>query len=269
MWDIEKLAHMINKHIDGDDSISSAFSSWSHDMTTAFKFSRRLEESTIAVLDTASLREHVYFTEDFWRAGLADMSFKDEFMIYGPISGPHYHTVSLRDLRERTRLREINSGTPGAFGEDRISSIERGAVESSREIATFLQPRGTSSENILILTARFVGVRVAKSRPEQEDLSCDDMHGFLYYARDDLQALAMRHDATEISLVEPTLDTSAFRGLSFEVQLQQVAEDAVHVLGWGVRAAVSRLLTTTDPVQLGDVANYVELHAADEMELCE
>lgn len=269
MWDIEKLAHMINKHIDGDDSISSAFSSWSHDMTTAFKFSRRLEESTIAVLDTASLREHVYFTEDFWRAGLADMSFKDEYMIYGPISGPHYHTVSLRDLRERTRLREINSGTPGAFGEDRISSIERGAVESSREIATFLQPRSTSSENILILTARFVGVRVAKSQPEQEDLSCEDMHGFLYYTRDDLQALAMRHDATEISLVEPTMDTSVFRGLRFEVQLQQVAEDAVHVLGWGVRAAVSRLLTTTDLDQLGDVAECVELSSADEMELCE
>lgn len=268
MWNIQGLFDMISGHLDFDDSISSAFSSWTHYMETAAKFSDSMEESRIAVLDTRSLKENVYFSVDLWRAALCEIPYKNEFLIFGPISGPDYYTVSTRDLCRATRIIDIHRGNSDAFGEERISSIERGAVEASKEIATFLQPPGTSLENIVILTAKFVAVRVARSlqrqeledlsdddtddeiqprsrrfrrprpqptqvhspQPRQQYLSPDDMRGFLYYIRDDLQELAMQKGATRISLVEPNMDTSFCRDLVFEVQLQQAAQNAVHVL---------------------------------------
>lgn len=266
MWDIPGLSYMITGHLKGSDSVNSAFSSWTHCMSTATYFAGYMEESRIAVLDTRSLKQNVHFSFDLWRAALSEREYKNEFLIFGPITGPNYYTVSVWDLCETTRICDIHHGNSNAFGEERISSIEHGAVEASKEIATFLQPPGTSLENILILTAKFVAIRVARSLQRQEDLSDDDtddkvrprsrrvrgtrpqptqvhrpqprqrylspddMRGFLYYIRDDLQELAMQKGATRISLVEPNMDTSFCRDLVFEVQLQQAAQNAVHVL---------------------------------------
>lgn len=266
MWGIPGLFNMISGHLEFKDSVNSAFSSWTHCMSTATYFAGYLEESRIAVLDTRPLRRDVHFSHDLWRAALAERSYMNEFLIFGPITGPNYYTVSVWDLYQTTRICDIHHGNSNAFGEERISSIERGAVKASKQIATFLQPPGTSLENILIFTAKFVAVRVARSLQRQEDpspddtdhkvqprsqpvrrprpqptqvhrpqrrqqyLSPDDMRGFLYYIRDDLQELAMQKGATRISLVEPNMDTSFCRDLVFEVQLQQAAQNAVHVL---------------------------------------
>lgn len=275
IWDIDGLFHMIDRHLSNNSLISSPFSSWTHYMTTAVGFAQLETESRIAVLDTASLRQDVFFSHDLWRAALTDRSYMNEFLIYGPISGPHYHTVSVLDLFKRTKAKRILLGDRNAVAQERISAVERGAVEASREMATFLQPPGTNLENILILTARFVGVRIAKIRPKRRYLRPGDVHGFLYYIRDDLQTLAIRHDATEISLVEPTMDTSYSQGLKFEVHLQQAAEDAVRVMGWLKLPItsrdqwidwVSRMVQDDRYRRERDVTDRTELNVADERE---
>lgn len=275
IWDIESLFHMIDLHLGYDPSISSPFSSWTHYLTTAIGFAHCDTESRIAVLDTASLRQNVFFSHDLWRAALTDRSYMNEFLIYGPISGPHYHTVSVVDLFKRTNAKRILLGDRNAVARERISAVERGAVEASREMATFLQPLGTNLENIVILTARFVGVRIARIRPGRRYLRRGDVHGFLYYIRDDLQTLAIRHDATEISLVEPTMDTSYSQGLKFEVHLQQAAEDAVRVMGWLKLPItsrgqwidwVTRMVGDDRYRREQDVADRREVNVADERE---
>lgn len=275
MWNIQDLYKMIKGHLGFNRSISSAFSSWTHYMGTAEYFAESMKESRIAVLDTRSFRQNVYFSNDLWRAALCEIPYMNEFLIFGPVTGPDYYTVSVGDLYQNTQLFELQDADSDEFGEVRISSVERGAVEASKEIATFLQPPGTSLQNILILTARFVGVRVAILRPGQQYLSPDDMRGFLHYIRDDLQELAMQKGATRISLVEPNMDTSFCRDLVFEVQLQQAAQNAVHALCWERRAAIFKSsgikASVMEPDEEDDdtdfdVADEMELDAADSMD---
>lgn len=245
---------MISLHIENSNDIESPFSSWTHTLRTALGFAWDDDSSTIAVLDTAhaSMTDRVWYTEDLYGADLTRTEYDDEFLVYGPVSGPNYHCISVRDLVNRTRIWDIIDSPPSAFGDERISCIERGAVEASRQIATALQPSGASLDNIVILTARFVGVRVAKFLERLDYLKYPELSAFLYYARDDLQGLAMRFDARDISLADQTMDTTYSAALEFEVQMLQAAENVVHVLAWDLRAAVSSLLTTSDQDQLED-----------------
>lgn len=243
MWEIpvHNLWENITFHIDQTEHPlwnQSAFSSWSHVLKTSLRFSGTKKSSKIAVLDTTSMEDDVYFTEDLQAVGLTVTSYSDELLIYGPVKGPRYHCVPVREMVANTRVWDIIDGPVNAFGNERISRIEREAVEASRQLATFLQPSGASLENIVILTARFVGVR-AETVLNGDDLSYPDVVGFLYYARDDLQGLAMRNDARDISLANPTMDTWYTEALDFELQMLQAAENVVRGLSWGWRTATS------------------------------
>lgn len=258
MWQIPavKLYEMITGHIQHNPSIRSAFSSWTHTLSTALLFALDGPTSVIAVVDTTheSMVDRVWSTEDLLGGAMTDTAFPDEFLIDGPILRPKssYHCISVQELMKTTRVRDIIDGSPDAFGTDRISSIERGAVEASRQIATALQPAGADVENIVILTARFVGVRAAKFIGLDECLSHPGIHAFLYHIRDDLQHLVMRHGARDISLCDQTMDTSFSHALEAELQMLQAAEDAIHVMAWDMRAGIWRLLTTTHHSQGGD-----------------
>lgn len=224
------------------------FSSWTHTLKEAFRFVRKKkygenDSSTVAVLDTSSMVDHVWYTPDLNAAGLSRGKKDMEFLVYGPISGPKYHCVPFKELKTANTFR-ILQGSRAIFGKDpeRISLVERRAVESSRKIATLLQPQGGRLANIVVLTAKFVGVRVKNLRGKLKYLGYLDMHGFLYYARDDLQGLAMRADAGDVSLANQTMDTSFSKALEFEVQMQQAAESAVRIMARDLRAAMYSLL---------------------------
>ncbi|KAG6357788.1 hypothetical protein INS49_013667 [Diaporthe citri] len=266
MWEIQAdwLYDIITLHIENYRRIESPFSSWTHTLETALKFALENDSSTIAVVDTshASLVDRVWYTEDLNRADLTATSFPDEFLVYGPVSGPNYHCISVRDLVNTTRIRDIIDSPPTAFGNDRVSCIERGAVEASRQIATALQPPDASLENIVILTARFVGVRAAKFMDRLDYLGDPELKAFLYYVRDDLQRLALRLDARYISLSDKTMDTCFSAALEFEVQMLQAAENVVRVLAWDRERPLPSSLTATAQDQLEDTVNtdYVEEH---------
>lgn len=263
MWEIpaDDLYEMITFHIKNHPDIQSAFSSWTQTLETALEFALRNDSSTIAVLDTTheSMADRVWYTEDLNAAGLAADSYEDEFLVYGPVSGPNYHCISVQELKDTTRVMDIIEGSPSVFGNDRIGLIEREAVEASRQIATALQPLDTSSENIMILTARFVGVRVEKFLEVGEHLGIHDLHAFLHYVQDDIRSLATRLDARTLSLADQMMATFSSQALDCETQMLQAAENAIHLLGWGLQPSVLSLFNTTDQDQLEDVTDEMEL----------
>lgn len=243
MWEIpvHDLWENISFHIDQVEhpqSNQSAFSSWSHVLKTSLRFSGTKRSSKIAVLDTTSMEDDIHYTEDLQEVGLTAESYSDELLIFGPVKGPRYHCVPVRELVANTRVWDIIDGPATAFGNERISRVEREAVQASRHLATVLQPPGASLENIVIITAKFVGVR-AVTVLNGDDFRYPDVVGFLYYARDDLQVLATRDDARDISLANPTMDTSYTVALECELQMLQAAENVVRGLAWGWRTATS------------------------------
>ncbi|KAG6356078.1 hypothetical protein INS49_015463 [Diaporthe citri] len=253
MWDIPTVSDEIIDHLANIPVRHTHFSSWTQMLVTALDFARSFalcppdwdSSSTIAVLDTKSMVEHVWLSADLYASGLCIEGFTDEYLIYGPVSGPNYHCVSVKELLRTTRVLEIinwdEAGDTASFGDDRISLIERGAVEASRDLAKALQPRKTGLDKILMLTARFVGDRAAQLLKGMTDsLSYPDISGFLFYARDDLQGLATRDDARRISLAVPDMSTEHSQALMFEVQMLLAAENAVHIMGWMWRAGPSR-----------------------------
>ncbi|KAK2610152.1 hypothetical protein N8I77_003605 [Diaporthe amygdali] len=255
MWDIPNLSDMVSKHLGFSSSITSDFSSWTHVLDTALGFAEHEHGSMIAVLDTTSMADHVWFSRDLFESGLADQWFADEYLVYGPVSGLKYHCVSPQTLYDSTKISDITCGYIFAFDEDLSQTlVERRAVEAAREIAAVLQPSSTSTESLVILTAKFVGHRVAENC-NKKTMHRVDIEMFLYYTRDYIQALAMRTGVDAISLVDDSMDTSDWRGLVFEVQLLQALENAVHALALEVRAAFSRVFASTYQDRLEDVAN--------------
>ena len=259
MWDMEDIYDNLTDHIGyvRCKATNSHFSSWTHYMATSLHFAGDSLYSMIAVLDTASMGDRIWFTEDLFAAGLTWVAYPNEYVIYGPVSGPGYYCIPAWDLElvfTETRFDNVLKGEVLRFPGDRIGVIEQGAVEGSREIAVALQPQGASTDKILILMAKFVGMRAENFLGPLELLSYPDINGFLYYVRDDLQGLAMRTDARFISLADQTMSTEHSQGLVFEVQMLMAAENAVHVLGWDVRAAVSTLLVTSQD-EMDDVVD--------------
>lgn len=243
IWDIPNLSEVANKHLNYCPDVISDFSSWSQCLDTALNFADFEEGSMLAVLDTASMADHVWFSNDLLYSGLAYVGFSDEYLVYGPVSGANYHCISPQVLYSSTKMSAITSGNMFAFGEVPSGpSVQRGVVESAREIATVLQPCDTSIESLVILTAKLVGRRVKEvSCDESGYLDYDDIDAFLCHMRDDIQALAMRVDGDDISLVDETMDTTHSLELVFEVQLTQAVENAVRSLAVGARETFSKI----------------------------
>lgn len=101
--------------------------------SSALRFSRYPDnkDGRIAVLDTASIEEHVWSSCDLLRAELAHDENPDK-----------YHSVSPFELYSKTRIRDLLRKTPLVFGEDPgTSAIELGTVRGAMDVAAFLQPR--------------------------------------------------------------------------------------------------------------------------------
>lgn len=245
MWNNPELAEMIEDHIAYNKDMLSDFSSWSQKFGMALDFSSYLnypEEATIAVLDTTPIAGRIWHTVDLKRAKMSQYEYYQEYLIYGLVHGPTYHCVSASELCENTKIRELMWGPRFEFGEDPGScAIERGAVQSAMEVATFLQPEDApvNVENLAILTARFVSYRADQlcNWCPREVMSYVDMDTYLYYARDHVQFFAMNTEDGEVSLIDDTVFIGR-QCLKFELHLLQAVENAVRVMAYEVRVAM-------------------------------
>lgn len=264
MWDILHLYDMITSHLEGDENIVSHFSSWSQIWMTAIRFSEypHNNEARIAVLDTGSIEEHVWSTCDLLRAELSEDEYPDEYLVYGPVTGPKYNLVSPFELYNKTRIGDLLGNTPLVFGEDPgASAIELGAVASAMDVAAFLQPRSGRGETLAVLTARFVSYRAAliTRHDRRRFLSTMDLQRYLFYAGSQIQCLAMHAQDGEVVLVDDTMYT-VDRYLRFEVQLLQAVQNAVRLKAYDMRKTMSEIcrLRHIDELLAKDVKKHLE-----------
>lgn len=120
---------MVDGHLYGR-FITSDFSSWAADFQTAIGFSRSVSDSCIAIIDTTLLKDHVkiYHVPDLHKAGIASALYPHEYLAYGPISGPAYHSVRFPDLTAHG-FRQVLTPVPGAVGRDLVNTVRRIALE--------------------------------------------------------------------------------------------------------------------------------------------
>ncbi|KAG8162851.1 hypothetical protein KVR01_007329 [Diaporthe batatas] len=244
MWRTLHLSAMISGHLEGDENIVSDFSSWTQTWMTALRFSRypHNKEARIAVLDTSSIEEHVWSSCDLLRADLTEDEYPDEYLIYGPITGPKYHYVSPYELYNKTRIRDLLGSAPSVFGENPDSlAIEQDAVESAKAVAAFLQPRSGRGETLAVLTARFVSYRAARITQNDSDrrqyLSYKDIEKYLSCVESQIDHLAKNARDGEVVLVDATMYAGK-RYLRFEVQLLQAVENAVRIRAHELRSTM-------------------------------
>lgn len=89
------------------------FSSWSHLLNTCLGVActGQSKDITVALLDTSCTEEHVemFLVNELTEARYTLSYYDDEWLVYGPISGPAYYTASLKDLNKQG-LSEISKG---------------------------------------------------------------------------------------------------------------------------------------------------------------
>lgn len=99
----EDYAEIIEGHI-FQDRVISPCSSWATDLQTAISWAGADEDSQIAMVDTSLLEpyNHVYHVPTLARFGIVDSAAAelapDEYLIYGPVRAPAFHSVSVREL---------------------------------------------------------------------------------------------------------------------------------------------------------------------------
>lgn len=115
IWDIPNVCDETTNHLGYVLVRYSHFSSWTQMLITALDFARNFEldpphwdpSSTITVLNIESMAEHVCLSSDLFASVLCQDEYTNEYLIYGPVSGPKYHCVSVKELLSTIRVLEI------------------------------------------------------------------------------------------------------------------------------------------------------------------
>ncbi|POS75804.1 hypothetical protein DHEL01_v205805 [Diaporthe helianthi] len=137
----------------------------------------------IAVLDTESMLDRIWYTPDLRSSGLARLQFKEEYLVYGPVSGPKYYCVPREEFKSIKDLLGIM--TKACVPQPTSYAID----VASRMVKLQVRPPIATLDKILILTAKFVGIITGTSE-KLEILPYSHLDEFLYLFGDTLQALS-------------------------------------------------------------------------------
>lgn len=97
-------AHLENQDTTSDgERLNSFFSSWTPHIHVALSFAGDSHSSRVAIVDTSLLPDAiaVFHTAALCGAGLCQLMYNDEYLIYGPVCGKALHSVRANDIRER------------------------------------------------------------------------------------------------------------------------------------------------------------------------
>lgn len=156
------LKGMINGHLTGK-KVSSCFSSWAANLQTAIGFAKvhYYDGTHIAIVDTNILVNNVkiYHVNALYKAGLASYAYSEEYLAYGPITGPAYHCVKFADIERKgmslstynpnyhmTSLSTLNTTGVGKF------------ISKAKDVATlFRRCKDKQPDVIIVLVAMLTG----------------------------------------------------------------------------------------------------------------
>lgn len=163
---IPELRFMINAHLDEAQGVSP-FSSFTTRWQTADVFAKGVKGSTLVVLDTTLCENlEIYHTSDLCEAGLSEVWFADEYLVFGPIPGAAYRTVDAVKFRADgyQKIAERSTGHHG-FDSDFLHTgthLKQADVATAKALGLAAWPETgiRAIEIVVTLTANFVGVRL-------------------------------------------------------------------------------------------------------------
>lgn len=93
----QSLSTEICGHLRGDKSVISHFSSWTANLQTAMAYANCGASPHIGVLDTrmSGKDNMVLHVIALWDAGLSDLKYDYEYLVYGPVKGKSYTCMTL------------------------------------------------------------------------------------------------------------------------------------------------------------------------------
>lgn len=220
-----KLKQIIDGHLSGVTTVKTCFSSWAASLHIALDAAHACE--TVAVLDTRLLPSHVriYYVSALWRAGLSSGHYSQEYLAYGPISGPAYHCVPLTAVRK--------AGLPSPqywlYSDYYLPPPENPIYDSdvaqAKQVAAMFQrPRREQPEVVVTVTALVLALKYRGWR-EVEDISPDDLDLITSHLAHELALVRIPARSSEpVGLVNPAMDTKDFPHLRQMVVLLRAIE---------------------------------------------
>ncbi|KAM0819357.1 hypothetical protein AB5N19_05172 [Seiridium cardinale] len=229
IFDIPTLPAMIEAHLSMGD-LETEFSSWTASFEVALGFTWDDDSGRIAILDTTQLAENVkvYYSVDLQHTGLTPFSYNDEYLIYGPVTGPGFHCVPATSIYDKGFGDISDSANPNIY--DPVLTADD--LANARRVAELFQPTTRHQPDIVVfMTAVMLSIRLWWSRIDQGlRVTPRDAELFTSSVADVLQPLSFSFLAWDI-LVNPEMSTSAGGGLQEMKYLLLAAENQIRKHG--------------------------------------
>lgn len=112
MYHIPNINRIIEGHLRGSSHMETCFSSWAAEFGVALAYAGK--SGCVALLDTTLLTStaSVYYTPHLELAGLSNISYPEEYLAYGPITGAGYHCVKVSDFGPDLEEMKTNYADP-------------------------------------------------------------------------------------------------------------------------------------------------------------
>ncbi|KAM0806702.1 hypothetical protein AB5N19_07039 [Seiridium cardinale] len=225
IFDIPNLQFMIEEHL-SMGHLETEFSSWSANFEVALGFAG--DEGRVAILDTDQLPENVavYHSPDLKTAGLIDISYFDEYLIYGPVNGPGYHSVAVSSIYE-AGFSDINDSHCENIYDPLLTADD---LANAKRVAQLFQTPSRPRPDIRIfMTAVMLSIRLWYCRLDGGLKVHDrDAAAFVAHVADDIISFSTSssvHDG--ILFANRAMDTSAGSGLLEMLYLLDAAEHEI------------------------------------------
>lgn len=170
VYSIPEIKAIITAHLDEAPGISpSPFASFTTRWQSADVFAKGVEGSTLLVLDTTLCQDlEIFHTSDLCEAGLVDIWYPDEYLIFGPIPGAAFRTIDAIKFRSIGYQMIADGHTAWDHHGNNMDSIytkthlQQADVAVAKALAKAAWPdSGTRAlEVVITLTANFVGIRL-------------------------------------------------------------------------------------------------------------
>lgn len=191
MYQMPNLRGLIEGHLRSQRNIRTCFSSWTAEFDLALEFAAG--GGWVAILDTTLLTGSVsvYHTPDLLEARLSDISYEQEYLAYGPITGAGYHCVKVSDFdpdfnEMKKHYKDPDKENADPLNDPRGPWITRYQVRKAVRIAKrFRRPDDARPDVVLFVTAMMLALLCPSNGIQDKDRL---MELICYHLQEELKA---------------------------------------------------------------------------------
>ncbi|KAI1332473.1 hypothetical protein F5Y16DRAFT_420522 [Xylariaceae sp. FL0255] len=232
IYDIPDLKQMVDEHLENHTGgvIKTEFSSWSQSFIFALGLSKDHEH--VAILDTSKLEPHVrvYHCPALVNAGVAtEGGYAYEYLVYGPIKGPAYHSISMHAMTGYGTRYELRTIQQNMENSQQSIAQRLGEIKTLFEATNRRSSRDGSPEfTVAYITAliSFILVPAGGGLIREPDVVAKE---FCKCFPDEIEALKLKfenHPGSEGILLNPLTATCA-QGIEVYFQILRELEKVI------------------------------------------